>query len=86
MKKALLLNLVLLLPLTLVSVEKDKSRTASASIPEAKTVQAVRSVEPVKIDGLLEENVWQREGASDFTQSDPDDGARPTEKTEVWVA
>lgn len=84
MKKALLLNLVLFLPLMLASLEKDKNQTAT--VPEAKAIQAVRSAEPVKIDGLLKEDVWQREGDSNFTQSDPDDGAEPTERTEVWVA
>jgi hypothetical protein len=34
----------------------------------------------------LEEGVWQEEGYSDFIQSDPTDGAQPTEKTKVWVA
>lgn len=53
---------------------------------EQKVVQALRSNEPVEIDGKLDEKVWQGEGYSDFTQSDPNDGTQPTEKTTVWIA
>jgi hypothetical protein len=51
-----------------------------------KTVQAVRSNEPINIDGKLNEKVWNGQGYSDFIMSDPHDGENPTEKTEVWVA
>ncbi|MFC1726097.1 DUF5916 domain-containing protein [candidate division KSB1 bacterium] len=51
-----------------------------------KTVTAVRASEEIKIDGLLNENIWQTDGYSDFRQMDPVDGAEPTEKTTVWVA
>jgi len=53
---------------------------------EQKTVHAIRASGPISIDGVLEETAWQEEGYSDFTQSDPTDGAQPTEKTKVWVA
>ncbi len=51
-----------------------------------KIVQAKRTNEKVKIDGILNEDVWSGNGYSDFVQSDPIDGGEPTEKTEVWVA
>ncbi|MCI0471477.1 MAG: DUF5916 domain-containing protein [Candidatus Aminicenantes bacterium] len=54
--------------------------------PKTKTIQAVRTAETIKIDGILNEAVWQQEGRSDFIMSDPHDGAQPTERTEVWVA
>ena len=54
--------------------------------PAQKTVQAILSETPVKIDGQLDENVWQNPGYSDFVQNDPQDGAAPSEKTTVWVA
>jgi len=53
---------------------------------EQKTVHATRANGPISIDGVLEETAWQEEGYSDFIQSDPTDGAQPTEKTKVWVA
>ena len=49
-------------------------------------IQANRVINPIKIDGLLSEQDWQQPGISDFTQRDPIEGAKPTYKTEVWVA
>ena len=49
-------------------------------------MKAVRINEQIQIDGILKESVWKSEGYNDFTQSDPIDGAEPTEKTIVWVA
>lgn len=54
--------------------------------PKEKIIQAVRTTETIKIDGILNEAVWQQEGYSDFIMSDPHDGAQPTERTEVWLA
>jgi hypothetical protein len=70
--------IILLLPLFLLAKPPEPQ--------EQKTVKAVRANGPLSIDGVLEEGVWQEEGYSDFIQSDPTDGAQPTEKTEVWVA
>ncbi|MCK5055931.1 MAG: carbohydrate binding family 9 domain-containing protein [Candidatus Aminicenantes bacterium] len=61
----------------------------SASLPdpkETKTIRAIRTTEPIKIDGILNEKTWQQEGYSDFIMSDPHDGEQPTERTEVRVA
>ncbi|HEV8130658.1 MAG TPA: DUF5916 domain-containing protein [Acidobacteriota bacterium] len=50
-------------------------------------VKAVRLAEPVVIDGVLSEPVWQSEFAiSEFTQRDPKEGEPATEKTIVRVA
>lgn len=54
--------------------------------PKQRTVQAVRTDKPIKIDGVLNEDVWKKQGYGDFIQSDPHDGTQPTEKTKVWVA
>ena len=51
-----------------------------------KVVKAIRVNEQIQIDGILNEEVWKNEGYSDFVQSDPIDGAEPTEKTIVWIA
>lgn len=53
---------------------------------EQKSVQAIRAQNPIQINGILNEEVWLETGCSDFVQSDPIDGAQPSEKTEVWVA
>ncbi len=53
---------------------------------EARPVTAVRSLNPIKIDGILEESIWRSEGYTGFLQSEPEDGAPATEKTVVWIA
>jgi hypothetical protein len=49
-------------------------------------IRAVLAEGPIKIDGILEESVWQSEGYSGFIQSDPDDGSPASEKTVIWIA
>jgi hypothetical protein len=50
------------------------------------TVRAIRLTEPLRVDGRLEEIVYQRERPmSDFVQTEPDEGDPATEKTDVWV-
>jgi len=51
------------------------------------TLRAVRTTEPLRIDGALDE-VFYRNTApiSGFIQSLPNEGAAPTERTEAWVA
>lgn len=52
----------------------------------APDVQAWRSQEAMRIDGVLQEAVWQRTGAGGFIQREPRDGSPESERTEVWVA
>src|SRR5512139_722950 len=55
--------------------------------PDSKTVQAVRTSDPITLDGRLDEAVWKTTPSSTgFTQNDPQDGSPATEPTEVWVA
>jgi len=55
--------------------------------PAAKGGHAVRTTEPITLDGRLDESVWKTAPhAIGFTQNDPQDGAPPTEQTDVWVA
>lgn len=65
--------------------QAQTSDTTSSKKPRP-TVQAIRSSNPIVVDGVLSEGVWQREGDSDFTQHEPIEGARPTQKTEIWVS
>jgi hypothetical protein len=82
-------------PTTADSSRKDppartKSRAATRTqtpLPTGKVVQAVRSTEPITLDGRLDESVWKTApAATGFTQNDPQDGAPATEQTDVWVA
>src|SRR5688572_6135243 len=51
------------------------------------TVRAVRAVQPLKIDGVLNEVHYTSVGSlSDFIQVEPAHGAPATEKTEIWVS
>ncbi len=73
-----------LAPGLLVGAEKTKNKTSKEFVE--KVVIAVRAMEPVTVDGRLEEPVWKRNGSNGFIQNDPQDGEPATEKTEVWVA
>src|SRR5207244_2404433 len=49
-------------------------------------VRAIRLTEPLKVDGKLDEAVYQStKPISDFIQSTPVAGAAATERTEAWV-
>ncbi|HVN48508.1 MAG TPA: DUF5916 domain-containing protein [Bacteroidota bacterium] len=50
------------------------------------SVTAVRTTEPIHIDGVLSESIWQRPGVTQFFQQDPHQGKAVSESTEVWVA
>ena len=50
------------------------------------TVRAIRVAEPVRIDGRLDESIYDStESISDFLQQEPDEGRPATERTEAWV-
>ena len=60
--------------------------SAEIRTQEPQRVTAVRSPSSIKIDGVLDEPVWQTQGYTNFLQSEPDDGAPASEKTVVWIA
>ena len=50
------------------------------------TVRAVRLSAPIRVDGQLDEAVYTDvRPMSDLIQTEPNEGAPATEKTEVWV-
>jgi hypothetical protein len=56
---------------------------AGTGVP-ARSIGAVRTPRPPRLDGLLSDSCWQlATPASDFTQFDPEEGAPPTEETIV---
>jgi len=71
---------------TLFLAIPSASVSARPAVPKPESVQAMRAGHPVSIDGKLDEPVWEREGRSGFRQSEPDDGAPASERTEVWIA
>jgi len=68
-------------------------RLAGASSPDVSShgpvpvVKAIRAADPIRIDGRLDDAAWTRaEPSSDFRQRDPEEGAAPSERTELRVA
>ena len=62
------------------------SSVTAAFAAEDKTISAVRISSSVKLDGLLSETAWHSAlPLTDFTQRELDEGAQPTEKTEVHI-
>ncbi|HSW51336.1 MAG TPA: sugar-binding protein [Bryobacteraceae bacterium] len=54
---------------------------------EVKRARTERAAGPVRIDGVLDDEVWQRaQPIGEFTQADPYPGKPPTEQTEVRLA
>ena len=50
------------------------------------TMRAIRLVEPLRVDGALNERVYiEVPAVTDFIQKEPVEGALATEKSEVWV-
>src|SRR5262245_25122588 len=50
------------------------------------TVRAVRTRQPLRIDGRLDEPQYQEtEPIGGFLQQEPDEGAAATERTEAWI-
>jgi hypothetical protein len=50
------------------------------------TIRAVRRNEPLRVDGRLDEAIYDSVPAiSDFVQMEPNAGAPATERTEVWI-
>src|SRR5438132_11157975 len=50
------------------------------------TVTATRAIEPIRIDGKLDERLYETtEAVSDFLQQEPNEGQRATERTEARV-
>ncbi len=77
--------LALMLPGALAArVKPEVAR--SPLLKEQRVVRAVRVENPVAIDGILSEKVWQGKSAGELIMSEPVDGGVPTEKTDVWVA
>ncbi len=50
------------------------------------TLRATRLSEPLELDGVLDERVYEDTPAiEDFTQQEPEEGAPSTERTEAWI-
>ena len=65
---------------------QDQSDVFSRTEEDGVVVRATRIAAPLRIDGRLDEEVYQTVPAiSDFVQTLPTPGAPSTERTEAWV-
>ncbi len=77
MRKSFFVLALLFLPLSLISAEKSYN---------GKVILAYRVEKlEIKIDGKLDESVWQLTPIKDFTQRDPNEGMPASEETNVWI-
>ena len=77
-------------PATAIAIDGPPPPDAPATIRRdaagRATIRAVRAVEPLAIDGTLDESVYRdTQPLSDFVQTLPDEGAPASERTEMWV-
>ncbi|NQV50756.1 MAG: hypothetical protein HQ507_09675, partial [Candidatus Marinimicrobia bacterium] len=49
-------------------------------------IKAVRVAQPLIIDGILEEPLYAGISYSDFIQYEPFNGAKASQKTDMWIA
>jgi hypothetical protein len=70
--------------LSAVLAARAASAPSQSSQAETTVMNAVRVDEPPKLDGTLDDPLWQKaEVISNFRQREPHEGELPTEKTEV---
>ena len=78
--------LMKLITLILLAVGFAQARVPDSTAVPPIIVHAVRTDQPISIDGRLSEPVWQSAPVfSAFRQSDPNQGSEPTLRTEVRV-
>ena len=83
----MLLAVALCLLCTLNDFQADPGRRPPPPPHAVAEVRAVRVAQAITVDGMLEEPVWRQAiSVSHFTQSDPIEGAQPSESTVVYVA
>src|SRR5688500_16675446 len=65
----------------------SRAQTPATASPSRQSLQAVRTTEPIQLDGVLDDEAWTRaQTGSDFIQRYPEPGRPATMRTEVRVA
>jgi len=73
--------------LLLILLLAPRLRAQGQQAKPAHTLHAVRSSEKITIDGILDDAVWMTAPVEvEFTQRDPIEGVKPSERTEIRVA
>ncbi len=83
-----MMRLTALTIVTLAALSAVAGRASAAPDSlEIRTIEAVRVTQPINVDGVLDEPVWQQAPAvTSFRQSDQNEGRVASESTEVRVA
>jgi hypothetical protein len=77
---------VLLLLVLSIARAAEASQAPPPLAPRIADAVRLDATDQIRVDGVLDEPVWQRASAAgDFLQRDPDNGAPATERTEVRV-
>ena len=62
------------------------AQIVSAKNMDPPKVQAYKSLNGIKLDGILDEGVYKNKPVTNFIQKIPDEGEPATEKSEVWIS
>jgi hypothetical protein len=75
------------LPSSIVNAQNRQGNEKQAGVPEPlRTANATRVDHPPKLDGTLDDPLWQQAAPTDnFLQREPFEGQAPTEKTEIRI-
>ena len=49
-------------------------------------IVAIKANEKISVDGQLNEDIWKQPGYTNLVQQDPDQGLKPSQHSEFWVA
>ena len=74
------------LMLLLLAVSAAGVARAHERAETRREIMAYHLVDPVTVDGRLDEAVWSNPSCFPLTQNDPDNGAPPRQRTDWWVA
>src|SRR5207244_12022890 len=84
--KRLFLATICVLYLRPPGFQQTKNSVPVGSVSPGRRLKAVRAVEQIKIDGVLNETAWTNADViSDFRQEEPVEGEPATEKTEIRI-
>ncbi|MBI2822270.1 MAG: carbohydrate binding family 9 domain-containing protein [Acidobacteria bacterium] len=85
-RPSLWLALLFVTALAAPAAAQQRRQEPSPGSPQKKTVTALSTDAPIRLDGVLDEPIWQQaELATDFVQREPHQGAPASERTEVRI-
>ena len=71
--------------LSVLLISNISATTKNDENHPSRSLQAFRLEEKIILDGRLTEKIWQNESVSEFTQRDPIEGNKPSQRTKVGL-